>query len=204
MKRRFNIKKRTGNRIIIFLLLMTGLIVVSLFAYSSLFPKMQEDYDKNYKNIDITFFDHSINKENPSGKISIDGKVVYQIDSISESLFQNTEINLKKGKHTVEISTIDDKFKLIDTIEVTNYPITYKFLIQYNYNPPIKEYREIVIKHFYQKSLKGKNYNTAQKSELLKRVSEKINKEFENDINYKPSERNFSFSFRDISYYPIR
>lgn len=182
---------------------MTGLIVVLLFVYSSQFPKMQQDFDSNYNNIDITFFDHSIQKENPSVKVIIDGHIVHQIDNISESLYQDKKINLKKGKHTIEILTIEDQYKLIDTIEVIKYPMTYKLWIEYNYNPPSDEYKKIVIEHVYEKSIREKNYSDKQKVNILKQVKEKINKEFENGMIYQPSVRCFTFSFKDITHYPI-
>lgn len=182
---------------------MTGVIVTLLFAYSSQFPKMQADFDKNYKNIDITFFDHSINKETPSGKVIIDGQLIHHIDSISKSLYQDTKINLKKGKHIIQISTIDDKYILIDTIEVVEYPMTYKLWIQFNYNPPVDEYKKIVIDHTYQKSIKEKNFTDTQKAEVLKKVKDKINNEFNNWLTYQPSRRHFTLSFKDITHYPI-
>ncbi len=203
MKRRFDIKKFDGRSNLVFPLLMTGLIVVILLAFSSLFPKMQENFDKNYENISITFFDHSANQENPSGKISVDGTIVYQIDSISKSLTRDILVNLKKGQHIIEISTIDDKYSLTDTIEVTAYPRPYRLRIQYNYNPSIEEYRKILIDYVYQKSLQDKNYTSDQKLELYKQVTEKINKEFENDVDSIPGERSFSFTFKDITHYPI-
>ncbi len=203
MKRRFDIKKFDGRSNLIIPLLMTGLMVVIFLAFSSLFPKMQEEFDKNYKNISIMFSDHSANQENPSGKISVDGTIVFQIDSISKSLTSDTLINLKKGRHIIEISTIDDKYCLIDTIEVAAYPMPYRLWIQYNYNPSIEEYRKILIDYVYQKSLQDKNYTSDQKLELYKKVTEKINKEFENDVSYKPGERGFSFTFKDVTYYPI-
>lgn len=164
---------------------------------------MQEDFDANYKNIDITFFDHSIQKENPSGKVIIDGEVVHQIDSISKSLYQDTKINLKKGKHIIEISTIDNQYTLIDTIEVVKYPMTYKLWIQFNYNPPIDEYREIVIEHTYRRSIKERNYTDEQTADVLRQVTEKINKEFDDGVTYQPSGRYFTLSFKDITHYPI-
>ncbi len=185
------------------MMLMTGFIVVLLFAYSTQFPKMQKDFDTNYKNIEITFFDRSIQKENPSGKVKIDGQVVHQIDSISNSLYQDTKIYLKKGKHIIEISTIDDQYKLIDTIEVIEYPMTYMLWIQFNYNPPLEEYKKVVIDHTYQKSIKGNSYSDVQRADLLMQVEEKINKEFENGVIYELSNRLFTFSFKDITHFPI-
>ena len=203
MNKRFKTKHKTGNKNFVFLLLMIGFIIVLLFAYSSQFPDMQRKFDQEYKNINITFFDHSIQKENPSGMVLIDGQVVYQIDSISNSLFQNTSINLKKGKHTIEVSTIDKQYKFIDTIEVIDYPMIYNLWIQFHYNPPIDEYKEFVIDYLYQKSLQEKKHTKKQKIELLRKVREKTNVEFENGIKYEPSSRFFTFSFKDITQYPI-
>jgi hypothetical protein len=183
--------------------MMTGFIVIFLFAYSSLFPKMQEEFEKNYYNVDITFFDQSIQRLDPSGKVKINGRVVYQIDSISKSLYQDNEVNLKKGKHIVEISTIDDKYKVIDTVEVVKYPMKYKLWIRFQYNPPVDEYKQVVIDDSYMRITKEKDYTTNQKEKVLELLTEKINQEFEGELTYKQTDPYFTYTFRDITYYPI-
>lgn len=179
------------------------MIVVLLFAYSSQFYKMQKQFDKNYKNIEITFFDNSIQKENPSGKVIINGQLVYQIDSISENLDQDIKINLKKGKHIIEISTIEEKYKLIDTIEVVEYPMTYMLWIRFNNDPPLADFKKIVINNTYQRNIKGNDYTDNQKANLLRQVTEKVNQEFDREVIYQPRKPCFTFSFKDITHYPI-
>ena len=183
--------------------MVVGMIVILLFAYSSQFPNMQKRFDKSYENIEITFFDHSMQKVNPSGKIIIDGQVVYKINSISESIYQDKEINLKKGKHVIEISTIDGQYYLVDTIEVTKYPMKYKLWIRFNYNPPVNEYKQIVINHIYKRSIKEKDYTEGQKQRILEQVKEKIDQKFQTDLTYTPTDRYFTFTFKDITNYPI-
>lgn len=203
MRRRSIIRRQDENKNRLFHILMAGFVIVLLFTYSFLFPMFRSDCDKSYKNTDITFFDNSLQMENPSGKVIIDGLLVYQIDSISKSLYQDVSVNLKKGKHILKISTIDDRLKLTDTIEVEIYPMKYKLWIRYNYNPSLSEYKKILIEYAYQKKMKNKSYMEDQKKELLKQVTEEINKELENNSIYEPSKRCFTFTFLDITNYII-
>ena len=78
-------------------------------------------YEKSDVDVDIAFFDNSINKENPSGKVTINDEVVYMVDSISKCLFEDKIIKLKKGIYYVKISTLNDECILYDSIEIVNY-----------------------------------------------------------------------------------
>lgn len=160
---------------------------------------MQEIFDSNYKNVSIHFYDHSIQKINPSGKVVINGLLVYNVDSISNHYYEEGNINLKKGWHKIEISTIDGKYKLFDSIEIEEYPNTYSLQIQFNYKPPIEQYKEALIDHLYQRSVEGKPYTEEQKAEVLLLASENINKEFEVETAYKPTEPHFTFTLTDFS-----
>lgn len=186
-----------------FLFLMVGFIVVLLFGFSSQFFTMQENFDRNYKNVHVTFFDHSRHRQNPSGQVLVDGQLVYQTDSISKSLSDYAAFNLKKGKHSIEILTLDGQYRLVDTIEVAEYPIDYKFWITFNYNPPIDEYKQVIIDFNYKRSLKNKNYSDDQKEQLRAQIIEQLNEEFEAGIDYVETKPSFTFTFLDITHYRI-
>ncbi len=195
MKKRFAIKRRVGNKNFVFLALMTGLILILYFVYVSHFVMMQKFFGEKYKNIAINSFDFSVQKENPSCKVVIDGQVVYQIDSISESFYRNFKIKLNNGMHLIEISTIDNQFKLTDSIQVVKYPMTYSLMIEYHYNPPVDEYQRILIDQTYQQYIKGINFNEIQKSDIRYWITRKVNDEINDMPYYEPGIRHFAFRF---------
>ena len=193
MKRLFKPKHRKNSNNFIFLLLMTGVTVILFFAYSSTFPFM-----KPHENTYINLFDDSEDRENPSVKISINNKTVYQTDSITEADFTNPMINLTKGKHFITISTANDEYTITDTIEVKRYH-SYHFLsINYNHTPTFNQYKSCMLRIIYRNRIKRSNYNTDQKKELYNRLHNMIEKTYRDSSRYYQDKQRFTFTFNDI------
>lgn len=189
------------NKPILFSTIVTGLLFVLSFIVFLLFPKEKEIIDN--RNIDIGFVDGPYIKENPSVKIVVNGREVFRIDSISKSEHQENKISLENGKYLIEISTIDDRYKIKDTIEVKNYPLTYHLWIEYYYYPPLEIYKNFLIRFRYQRRIRNRNLTEEKKKEILLNITDSINNANENELYYKPTERHFSFTFKDITNYPI-
>ena len=62
-----------------------------------------------------------------------------------------------------------------------------------------------MIEYTYQKSIAEKDYSDEEKRKILSSISQKINKEFEEQPDYLPGEheRYFTYSLKDISHYEI-
>lgn len=173
---------------------VTGLIVVLLTALVAQFTA-KEFADWVPKNVEIRVHDRSIQFENPSFKVEIDGLTVCEVDSISHLEFRDIRVKLDNGKHRIEISTIDDKLKVTDSIQVANYPEAYSLDIKYHYNPPIDEYKKIHIERNYKLYIEGYNFSEVQKSDILYWVKREINNDPHFRTWYKPGSRHFTVEF---------
>lgn len=174
---------------------MVGILVVLLLSYSSQFHEMQKRFDKTYTNVAVSFFDHSIQRVDPSAKLLVDGKLVCQTDSIHKSVSDDFELQLKEGKHTIEVSTIDGLYQMTDTIEITDYLSKKRLVFTFNYNPPIDEYKAALTKFFYERRLKTNEYTEEEKKQLLKSVKEAVELDLSQEKNYRPTPPNFTCEF---------
>lgn len=179
------------------LMLIFIVALVSLGLYLQ-YGKMYMNSENNFKNINISFYDHSLQKENPSVKLTIDGEIIYCFDSISESFNQDIIINLQKGKHLVEVSTKIGQYKCLDTINVENYMSEYRLSLFYEYNPPFNEYRKISINDEFQSKLKEKTYSEKQKKTLYRQLTIDFDLEPKEEVFYKECNRHFTVFFKKI------
>ena len=172
-KRQKNVKN--NNSSFVFL----GLVILFVICLASFLLNKELD---EYNNINITFFNHSLNKENSSVKLVIDNEYIFESDSLTEKL--KYKINLKEGKYLIRISTVNDNYMITDTIEVKEYPQIYDLSIKYNYHPPLKDYLIYLNEKLNQKKFKEK-YSDKQKMTIIENYKN----------NYESSDRYFSFSF---------
>ncbi len=122
-----NFKWNLSKKLTIACFLLSTCVAIMVLATSTL---TAVDY-QNYQNIHLKIYDFSPQKDNPSAKVIIDGKEVYQVDKIAKSEHQNTQIHLSKGVHTVVVSTIANEHKQTTTVNVVDYPKDYYFNIVY-------------------------------------------------------------------------
>lgn len=127
MRHRYNSNLNTKN--FNFLLAMTGFLIVLLFAFSSQFPQLQKNFDKNYNNLSIRFYNNSSDHKYTSCILSIDDQVILQKDSTSRKETIELNLNIKKGDHKIEISTLDRKYLISDTFRIDKYPQGYSLQV---------------------------------------------------------------------------
>lgn len=174
---------------------MVGILVVLLLSYSSQFPEMQKRFEKTHTNVAVSFYDYSVQRLNPSAKLLVDGKLVYQTDSIHKSASDNFEFKLEEGEHIVEVSTLEGLYLTTDTIEITDYLSEKRLVFKFRYNPPIDEYIVAVTEFFYQRKLKEKDYTAEEKEQLLKGIRKAVELDISKDTNYRPTSPNFICEF---------
>lgn len=167
------------------IIILVGLLVI-LMWYALRFQYLE----KKPLNVDIAIFDNSIGKENPSIIIKIDDQEIYSLDSISKSIKDDFQFHLSPGKHSLKISAFSGLYPYADSILIKNNK-TYTLWVRFKYNPPIEEYGNIMVKELYERKINNASYTSEQKSKLLLRIKELIDKDLEEQSWYEPSNRYF-------------
>ena len=78
----------------------------------------------------ISCQDNSGSLDNPSLKVIIDSVEIINIDHMDQ-LKGAKSYKLEQGRHILKISTRENKYLLIDTIEIENSLIDYRLFINY-------------------------------------------------------------------------
>ncbi len=148
-------------------------------------------------NVAIFFHDASLNKENSSIQLLIDNKLDFHSDSITKSTRQDFEINLDTGYHFISVQTLDNKYKITDTIHIRKFNQRYLMSITFNYNPPFEWWSDYVIKETYKNALLK---NKLKPDTIIFWLKDSLKNQFERENKtspptYLPSERNFKIDF---------
>lgn len=165
-----------------------GIILLMLWLYLD-FSK--EDPDTT--NVSISFSDQSATSTDPSIKLFVDGKLVYQADSMHKSRAVDLHLTLKQGQHLFQASTAEGKYLSSDTIEIRRVLDKNRISVQFEYHPPIEEYITYISKFLYQRALKRQDYNEVEKKALRDKIHQAV-KQTPKLRNYQESPGKFSFT----------
>lgn len=182
-------------------LLITSALMLLLTFVVLLFNFQFWVVNDNIGNLYVRFSDFSKTKENHSCRIIFDDSIIYEIGNISES--KTKRFKLLNGLHKVEISDLNNRFYLKDSIFIKNYPEENNLFISFDYKPSYEEYLPEFKKIYFDRLIKRvENKCTDEDKELIwKKVNQKINIEFLKRTNYKPIERKFEINFYDEPIY---
>lgn len=153
----------------------------------------------NIGNLYVSFSDRSKTKEDVSCRIIFDDSVVYEIDKISTS--KTKRFKLQNGMHKVEISDLNNRYYLKDSIFIKNYPEENNLFVSFEYNPSYETYLPEFQKQYFDRFIKKHKteYVENQYSSIKKQIKEQIDIEFLKKTYYKPIERKFEITFYDES-----
>ena len=155
----------------------------------------------NIGNLDVSFSDFSKTKENPSCRIIFDDSIIYEIGNISES--KTKRFKLQNGLHKVEISDLNNRFYLKDSIFIKNYPEENNLYVRFEHNPSYEEYLPEFRKQYFDRLIKRveKKYTDQDKKLIWKQVNQQIDVNYLKKTHYKPIERKFEIIFYDEPIY---
>ena len=169
------------------LLLTAGLFTILFLLY---FTERLRNLEKPSKNVDLTIFDNSIEKENPSVLIKIDNREIYSLDSISKSITEDFLIFLSPGKHFLQVSTLDSLYPYTDSILIENKK-SYQLWIKFKHNPSIEVYKNFIANNLYERKIKKGSYTSEQKTKLFQEIKSLIDNDFEKQNLFKPDSCHF-------------
>lgn len=155
----------------------------------------------NIGNLVVSFSDFSKTKEDTSCKIIFDDSIVYEIDKVSTS--KTKRFKLQNGLHKVEISDLNNRFYLKDSIFIKNYPEENNLYVSFEHNPSYEEYLPEFRKQYFDRLIKRveKKYTDQDKELIWKQVNQQIDVNYLKKTHYKPTERRFEITFYDEPIY---
>jgi len=109
-----------------FLLLYIGIVV--LFAYIFLFYVHFNGYGQYHKDVRYLVSDSFEIERLMSGKVVIDDKTVYEVDTLCRDIFFKEIFCLNKGEHIIQLISADNRFCFSDTITTNQCKLNYQLL----------------------------------------------------------------------------
>jgi hypothetical protein len=155
----------------------------------------------NIGNLYVSFSDFSKTKENPSCRIIFDDSIVYEIDKVSTS--KTKRFKLQNGLHKVEISDLNNRFYLKDSIFIKNYPEENNLYVSFEHNPSYEEYLPEFRKQYFDRYIQKHKteYDEERYLSIMKQINQQIDVNYLKKTHYKPIERKFEITFYDEPIY---
>ncbi len=173
-------------------------IVFILILLSSCVRRDNQYLWENHKNVAVFLHNNALNKENQSIRISIGDSIIFESDSVSKKKErQDFELQLDKGKHLVNVETLEGRLKSLGTIEVKKIPQRYLLSISYQYNPSLEWFKEHILQQTYVRTLIN---NQLKRDTVIQWVLDSIENDIERGCKegngyYQPTERQFVVNF---------
>jgi len=158
------------------LLLISGLSIaflsILLLSYGSQLPILQERFNRSHTNVNLLLSYDLFTNLRPSFRLKIDGKVVYEKDSIQNVNSDSFKTHLKKGVHQIVVSSKEGDYLCKGSITIEDPLIQQTLHINFTHSPPYSVFRLNMLEFLYQRRIKDKDLSDSQKAQILKVLEE--------------------------------
>ncbi|MFC7773044.1 hypothetical protein [Flavobacterium sp. GCM10027622] len=186
-----NIKRKKIKLYILPTLVLLTLVIISALI---LFPSFQKNKIKNVK---FNFVNNSSSFKKISCQIKLNDSVF--IKSLDLSKTKDSLIELKNGFYKIEVSTINDDFKVIDSFKIKESEKKYIY-ISFSYSPSYNEYLPIYKKRYFERCIKKRKYSEIEKAEIRQQIDTKFTIANLKLIGYTPRKESFEIKVLDYQY----
>lgn len=190
--RRNRTKTKTKTKTILLITSASMLLLTLVILFFNFQLRIIEGDTKNFS---ISFYDDSKTNEDPSCRLIIDDSIIFEIEKISVS--KDIYLVLKNGIHKVEISDLNNRYYLQDSIIIKNYPEMNIYNISFEYCPSYEEYLPIYRKQYFDRIIRsGKTeYDEEQYPSIMEQINQQIDVNYLKNRLYKPTDRRFKITF---------